>query len=120
MNTEIVSHFFPSLLLAHFEIVSFQEGCNEETKKSFFEIHLEEINTVPSGYSPNEYESKGFFNSRKVQDFPIRGRAVYLHIKRRRWREKLSKKQIVNDYTFIAEGASLTQELSDFLKDRGR
>ncbi len=77
---------------------------------------MEEFNVLPSGYSSHDYESKGFFEATKIQDFPIRGKAVYLQIRRRRWRDKITKQQIVSDYTFIAEGARLTQELSDFFK----
>lgn len=113
---ELLSHFFPALLLEHFEIKGFKELCDLSTKSIFFEVDMEELNHLPSGYSPSDYESKGFFSSAKVQDFPIRGKSVYLHIRRRRWREKQTKKQIVSNYSFIAEGARLTQELSAFLK----
>jgi len=49
------------------------------------EVVFEEKNTLPDGYSKEEYESKGFFNKR-VQDFPLRGKAVFLKVRRRRWR----------------------------------
>lgn len=76
---------------------------------------------LSQGYSKSDYESKGFLNSKQIQDFPIRGKAVYLHIKTRRWRDKKTKKlEIKNDYSFIAEGSKLTAELSVFLKDTGR
>ncbi len=120
METDILKHFFPRLLLDHFTIVAFKELCDISTKEVFFEIHMNEVNRLPSTYNSLDYESKGFFSTTKIQDFPIRGKAVYLSIKRRRWRDKLTKKQIVNDYSFISEGARLTQELSDFLKGTGR
>jgi hypothetical protein len=50
----------------------------------------------------------------------LRGKAVYLTIKRRRWRHKETKKEIRGNYSFLAEGSKLTQELSDFLKGTGR
>ena len=82
---------------------------------------MEENNVLPSGYSQEEYESKGFIGSKQIQDFPLRGKAVYLHIKTRRWRDKKTKrKEISNDYSFIAEGSKLTVDLSDFLKGTGR
>jgi len=84
------------------------------------EIHLEEKNYLPAGYESGLYESKGFSLPSRIQDFPIRGKAVYLMIKRRRWRHKQTKKGLVSDYRFIAEGSRLTQELSDFLKGTGR
>ena len=72
---------------------------------------------MPNGYSPLEYESKGFTDSKLVQDFPIRGKGVYLRIKKRRWRHKKSGKTIQRDFSFIADGSKFTLELSDFLKD---
>ncbi len=83
-------------------------------------IYLDEKNILPPGYISSNYESKGFLPSSCVQDFPIRGQAVYLVIRRRRWRNKETKKEIRNDYSFIAEGSKLTQELSDFLKDTNK
>lgn len=76
---------------------------------------------MPPGYDPSQYESKGFYADKKIQDFPIRGKAVYLIIKRRRWRHKDRKDEIIyNDFSFIAEGLKLTKELSVFLKGTGR
>ena len=37
------------------------------------------------GNSHLHLHSKGFFPEIEVQDFPIRGKAVYLRVKRRRW-----------------------------------
>ena len=43
--------------------------------------------------------------------------AVFLRIKKRRWRQKLRGTIIKRDFSFIADGSKFTQELSDFLKD---
>jgi len=59
---------------------------------------------LPSGYLPSNYESKDFLPSSRIQDFPIRGQAVYLVIRRRRWHHKETKREIRNDHSFIAEG----------------
>ena len=52
-----------------------------------------------------------------IQDFPLRGKGVYLRIKKRRWRHKKTKQIIKRDFSFIADGSKFTQDLSDFLKD---
>jgi hypothetical protein len=52
------------------------------TKEEFWIIEFEENNVLPEGYSQSEYESKGFVESKLIQDFPLRGRPVYLRIKR--------------------------------------
>jgi transposase len=91
--------------------------CNVEAKSEFMIISFEENNIVPEGYSSDEYESKGFVESKLIQDFPLRGKAVFVKLKKRRWRHKRTKSIIKRDYSFIAEGSKFTQELSDFLKD---
>ena len=120
MDSSFLSAVLPEGFLDHFKIVFHQQLGNIKTKQMEFELHLDKQNRLPSGCSSSDYESKGFLPATRVQDFPIRGKAVYLLIRRRRWRHKQTKKEISNDYSFIAEGARLTQELSDFLKGTGR
>jgi len=116
LDSIFLKEVLPSILGDHFDLISYQKLGNVSTKQMELEIHLDEKNNLPQGCLSSEYESKGFLLSSRIQDFPIRGQAVYLVIRRRRWRNKLTKKEIRNDYSFIAEGSKLTQELSDFLK----
>ena len=120
MDISVFSHFLPEGLLDHFDIVDFKELGDIETKKDCFFIYLDEKNILPDGFEKNQYESKGFFERTLIQDFPIRGKVVYLGIRRRRWRSKTDKStEIKSDYTFITEGSKLTIELADFLKYTG-
>ena len=111
--------FLPKDLLLHFTIIDIQSLCEIKLKREIFHIYLEEKNELPKGYTKEHYESKGFYKEKIIQDFPIRGKAVYLVIKRRRWRKKDTKKEIKSDYSFIAVGSKLTEELADFLKGTG-
>ena len=121
MDSSLLSLFLPTGLLSHFEVTDLKEMENLQTNKNSFYIYLEENNALPKGYDSSAYESKGFYKPATIQDFPIRGKAVYLVIKRRRWRDKLTKSvSIKSDYSFIAEGSKLTVELSAFLKGTGR
>ncbi|MBX9806970.1 MAG: hypothetical protein K2X95_04145 [Flavobacteriaceae bacterium] len=121
MNFSVFSSFLPEGLLSHFDIFDFKELGDLGTKKDCFYIYLDEKNILPIGYGSNEFESKGFYERAFIQDFPIRGKAVYLGIRRRRWRNKIDKSiEVKSDYSFIAEGSKLTIELSDFLKGTGR
>lgn len=120
MELAYLSHYFPEGLLDHFTITGFIELGNILDKSMFYEIQLEENNTVLGGLDQILYESKGFTEV-VLQDFPIRGKAVFLRFKRRRWRLKRDKTKIVrNDFSFVAAGSGFTQELSDFLKESGR
>ena len=120
LDKSLLSVILPEGLLDHFEIVEFKELGDIKTKKDCFFIYLDEKNELPSGFLTNDYEPKGFYDRTQIQDFPIRGKAVYLGIRRRRWRHKISKEEVKSDYSFIAEGSKLTKELSDFLKGTGR
>lgn len=120
METDFLAHIFPKGLLEHFRITAFLELGNLADKTMFYEIQLEENNTILGDFAPHLYESKGFTEV-VLQDFPIRGKAVYLRFRRRRWRLKSDKTKIIrNDFSFVAVGSGFTQELSDFLKDSGR
>lgn len=115
----LIGQILPLKLLEHFEITAVQNVADKNGDLDI-EIHLDERNIPPSIYSKTDYESKGFISRKRVQDFPLRGKAVYLVIRRRRWRHKETKEEIKSDYSFIAEGAKLTSELADFLKGTGR
>jgi len=120
MELSILESFLPKSILDYFTIVGFKELGNISTKKMEFELHLDEKNIIHQDVKVAEYESKGFLPSSRVQDFPIRGKAVYLILRRRRWRNKETKKEIHNDISFVAKGVKLTEEISDFLKGTGR
>lgn len=103
----------------HFSLANYEILCSVATREEYWLIDFEEKNRLPSGYSLLDYESKGFMESKLIQDFPLRGRAVFLRIKKRRWRHKKTGAVIKSDLSFIADGSKFTQELSDFLKDAG-
>ena len=116
MDLTYLSHFFPKGLLEYFDIIDFKELLNEETIEDHYEIVLEEKNIILGDIDASLYESKGFTNV-SLQDFPIRGKAVYLKFKRRRWRLKTDKNKIIrNEFSYVAVGSGFTHELSDFLK----
>ena len=74
----------PEGTLDYFDLVDVKESVNEVV------IYLEEKNIVPEKYTDQDIESKGFYDPVIVQDFPLRGKKVFLNIRRRRW---LLKKQ---------------------------
>jgi hypothetical protein len=116
MEHDLLSHFFPEGLLNWFEVTGFEHG-QDGSIKGFYKIHLTEKNRLPEGYSASDYESKGFFAPKSIMDFPIRGRTVFLVIKRRRWRSKTDPSMsLSSDLSFLAEGTKMTAELADFLK----
>ena len=118
-DLKLLHQLFPSELMDYFAITDFQTLCSLEIKQEYWVIEFEEKNEIPNGHSPLDYESKGFMESKLIQDFPLRGKAVFLRIKKRRWRHKYTGAVIKRDFWFIADGSKFTRELSDFLKDAG-
>ncbi len=118
-DKQLLIQLFPSELTNYFSISYFEILCSLETREEYWVIEFEEKNELPEGYSTKDYESKGFMESRLIQDFPLRGRAVYLRVRKRRWRHKDTGETIKRDFSFMADGSKFTQELSDFLKEAG-
>ena len=118
---QLLSFVLPSELLDYFELSYFCEFNTIKTKEPGIIFHLEEKNVLPIGYITIDYESKGFHQSSLIQDFPLRGKQVFFSIRKRRWRHKTNKNEIIQrDYSFIADGTRMTADLSAFLKGTGR
>lgn len=115
------SLYLPEGLLSYFEVKYFCEFCKRDTKEGGILIHLDEKNILPEGYFEEDYESKGFTEAVLIQDFPIRGKLVFLSLRKRRWRKKEDKKEIIKrDHIFLSEGIQMTADLSAFLKGTHR
>lgn len=107
----LIKVFLPEELFDYFEIIHILPD------DSAINIHLDEKNIPPEGYKPEDLTTKGFHKIASVQDFPIRDKACYLHIRRRRWLVNSSGKMISRDWSLIANGTRYTREFATFLKD---
>ena len=98
----------PGAIYDYFELV--------HTEVSDIEVHLflDEQRIPPKS---DGYESKGFTEQSIIQDFPLRGKPVFLHIRRRKWLEKSPGKVLTNSYDLTHLGTQITAEFADFLKD---
>lgn len=111
LPADILSLFLPSGILDYFTVVDSisQESC--------LILYLEENPVIPSELSHLPLHSKGFFSEIEVQDFPIRGKAVYLRIKRRRWEDPSTGQTYSRDWNLVATGTRITAEFGAFLKE---
>ena len=75
---ELLSYFLPEGILEYFDIVEVKETKNRLT------LFLEEKPLPMLEQSENRLHSKGLYPVTKIQDFPIRSKACYLEVKRRR------------------------------------
>ncbi|WP_394811082.1 ISAon1 family transposase, partial [Bacteroides xylanisolvens] len=74
---------------------------NHVSQDTCFILYLEEKATIPAEYSDLHLHSKGFLPEIEVQDFPIRGKAVYLRIKRRRWEDPSTGQTYSRDWSLV-------------------
>ena len=85
-------------------------------------LHLffEERNIAPQEEFSRILISMGFHKEATIQDFPLRGNTVYLHVKRRRWIDKQTNDVIQRDWNLVAQGTRMTTEFAAFLKEISR
>jgi hypothetical protein len=113
-HIELLKLFLPDILVDYFELTkSNQDGEN-------LHLYFEELNKPPVEHSSRILISKGFHDEITVQDFPLRGKRVFLHIKRRRWTDKQSSSIIQRDWNLVAKGSRMTDEFAAFLKEISR
>jgi hypothetical protein len=74
---ELLKFMLPHFLVDNFEVVSTTN--TEEVLHLYFEEKI-----PPQEFNALELVSKGFLDEITIQDFPLCGKLVYLHIKRRR------------------------------------
>ena len=101
----------PEGTLDYFDLVDVKESVNEVV------FYLEEKNIVPEKYTDQDAESKGFYDPVIVQDFPLRGKKVFLNIRRRRWLLNKHNEYISRNWRMVAEGTRMTQDFASFLKE---
>lgn len=111
METNGYRLLLPEGTLDYFTISDVKESSTEIV------IYLEEKNEAPQEYSESKVESKVFYDPIVVQDFPIRGKKVYLNICRRRWVLKDENRYVSRNWKLVAQGSRMTQEFATFLKE---
>jgi hypothetical protein len=107
---ELAKIVLPEGILEYFSIKQVKQQPKE------LHIYMEEQNLPPIEYRDNKLTSKGFFDEIKVQDFPIRGKEVYLLIKRRRWFNEDTGGTVYRNWALVAQGTRMTEEFALFLK----
>jgi hypothetical protein len=79
-------------------------------------VFLDELDIKPAFYSDQKLTSKGFHAESIIQDFPIRNKAVFLHVRRRRWLIESTGEVVSRDWQLVAQGTRYTKSFADFLK----
>ena len=112
IELDLLKVILPDNILNNFDI---KDILIESDK---IKINLDEKNIPPNEYSIEDLKSVGFSNLSTVCDFPIRDKALFLKIRRRKWFLKTKKIYIRNNFDLIFKGTKLSKEFGSFLKDR--
>ncbi|WP_159257884.1 ISAon1 family transposase N-terminal region protein [Tenacibaculum maritimum] len=110
LSLEVLKFILPELLITHFDIIK------HEKIQDTLHLYFEEKKVIPKEFSKDLIISHGFHKDIIVEDFPLRGKTVLLHIKRRRWLNKTTQKVVQRDWNLVAQGARMTVEFAVFLK----
>lgn len=107
---ELVKLLLPTELFDYFEIIDLVIQDRSVT------VFLDERDVKPAAYSDQKLTSKGFHPESIIQDFPIRDKAVFLHVRRRRWLVESTREVVSRNWDSVAEGSRYTKSFADFLK----
>ena len=111
---KVIGLILPDGLEEYFDLVDIKE-----TDESFT-LFLDELNIPPQAHCHLKVTSKGFFDPRIIRDFPLRGKACYLHIRRRKWLVADTNQVVFNDWSIAHKGSRMTHELALFFKEVNR
>ena len=107
----LIELILPEFLLEHYQLT------HVEKMQDRYHVYLEEKNYSDEDGEKRDLLSKGYFPPITLQDFPIRGHSVFLHVKRRRWLNTTTGKVVYRDWTEVGEGTRMTREFASFLKE---
>lgn len=106
----ILELILPKEILEYFTVTNLTNQSKE------VHLFLDERNEIPDEYKGEKLVSKGFHPESVVQDFPLRNKALYLHVRRRKWEVESSKKIVSRTWNLSAEGTRYSNEFAAFLK----
>ena len=108
----LLQYLLPNEIQLYFDFVNIKEDSNNRLL-----LYLDEKPIKPSEHLDKELVSKGFDEPIHIQDFPIREKAVYFIVRRRKWIDKRTRKVYMTNWNLTANGTSYTKEFAAFLKE---
>lgn len=110
LSLDLLKFILPEVLITHFTLVS------HTTEDGTLHFYFEEKKDTPKEEKHRILIAHGFHKEIIIQDFPLRGKTVFLHIKRRRWLDKSTNEIAQRDWDLVAQGTRMTIEFAAFLK----
>ncbi|QDK80270.1 transposase family protein [Spirosoma sp. KCTC 42546] len=105
----LVEYLLPDFILTYYHLT------RVESASEVLHLYLEEKTYDESAKPKAELLSKGFLPEITIQDFPIRDKRVFLHIKRRRWLNTQTQKVETRDWNQVAKGTRMMTDFALFL-----
>lgn len=65
-------------------MVEYFEVVKVEKSKETLDVTIEERDNGVEGYESSQLRPKGFYEESVIRDYPVRGRKMSFHVKRRR------------------------------------
>lgn len=112
-SDQLLRAILPDVLIDNFDVVNFEKT---ETR---FDIWLDEkkVQLHEDKCNPSII-AHGFGDYHAIQDFPLRGRATWLHVRKRKWLDKTSGEIFSYDWDLSEyDGTRLNAEFVAFLKE---
>jgi hypothetical protein len=108
----LVRLIVPDELLKSFTVSNFKEWGDR------FEIILTEKEyLIPEALKGKPVVMDGYWNALELQTFPQKGKACFLKLIRRKWKESGGTKGYGNSYHYNSDGTKATEDFGAFLKE---
>lgn len=107
---ELAECLLPEEMVEYFEVVKVAKTSQT------LDVTLEERDNGIAGYVAGSLRPNGFYEESVIRDYPVRGRKMTLHVKRRRWVETSTGKSVSKRWDIVAEGTRFSKEFAAFLK----
>ena len=116
---ELLDLVFPEEInWERFRISKTEKMKNDSLKPYKWTIvfYIEENNIIPKNSFWSQIVSKWFYPEKTINDFPLRNYIAKIVLKKRRWINKETKKQITSELFLEYSWTSNTKDLMYFLK----
>ena len=112
-SDQLLRAILPDVLIDNFDVVDY---AKTDTR---FDIWLEEKKVMMrEDKKSSNVISHGFGDYRVIQDFPIRGRATFLHVRKRKWLDKNTGEVFSYEWELSEfDETRLNAEFVSFLKE---
>lgn len=104
-------------MLLHDDLRDSFEIVDDKKVSNTIIITLEEHDRIMHLEAGHEYEKNGFYEAKCVEDYTISSSWVVLLVKRWRWIERTTGRNVGNEYDTVVHGTRMSKGLALFSKD---